>query len=778
MSGFGSVDERHRVYRLSERLADEKGRPPSPRHLKLYVNDIGALVRQFGKQFPIDHLALYTIQRRQGLDIRLWITSGTFKSDPLIQVMPDDEFVASLFCLYFGTDDELRASTLTLGGPLRQYLRSGDGDQIRQLAQVPGFWNVAETVLEKELESDEVKQGVVINIANAIDTSDLHTIVPPEYGHVVPAFARRILESAEWTQLNKDSADSAEILLRIADSSDATIVTFSRLISGEPDTPSVASDSNAWANGTAKLLIVAESLGHEARVSIPGDAAQTIKCLASAHRENLGSDVLKGLRCKCPAGEIATQVAPDAEIEWTEDESSALKSLHLAPEVKIDWNGLMAPISSRLQADTVAIPEAKRLLEAFLDLCHGLPNNIIKSASGEIAKNASFYVHVEEWSTEASAASALVALQVMGSDVGRAAATAPETGGYAWLQSLFTSPEEHNEVVNEYLAIAIRWPKLFLLRKTISQRSALDAFLKHVLAQLAEREDAAVALSLKLYLEQFGVLREELSGEIASLTINLLKSSGFKKNLINSEVDFEHANAHCELIQAGAFNESVYRKKVLDFLVSLNEETWCQEICQESAIYELLVLGCQNGSIASPQLADAVEELGLKLCSEEPPEVTWSDAPRDWSDVFKTIGADRRGTASNKIVDSLEHRVPDDLQPVIGLFGHDLAKAFAEGNHDSLVRQIAEPMIKNGDQDLLTWLSEVVMHGQIFWTAAPDDDRSTCTQSLWQRVSNEDNKEIAAVLKRIAKQLGLQEPEHEGTPVDKGDHISESDANE
>lgn len=773
MSGFGSVDERHRVYRLSEKFADEKNRPPSPRHLKLYVNDIGAILRQFEKPFPIDHLALYTILRRNGRDARLWITSGAFKNDSLVQVMPDDSFVTSLLCIYFGTDDTRRAVTLTLRGPLRQHLRSGEGEKLRELAQIPGFWNEAETELEKDLEADEVKQDIVIKTASALDTSRLHENAPPEYSHVIPAFARKVLESANWMELTKEAARAAEILLQIADSSDATSATFSRLVSGEPDMPSVASDSDAWASGTAKLVEVAKLLGHGVRIVVPGDSAQTINCLASMNKAHLGLDVLERVFCKCPVVEIQSAVAPTATEEWPEVKFAALKTLHSTPKVTVDWNDLLGPISTRLQADAFAVPEAKRLLEAFFDLGEREPNKV-KAVSSQITKHASFYVHVEKWSKDAHAVAALVALQVLAGNVGREASE-PETQGHAFLQSLFTSPDDKQDMVEAYLAIVITRPTMSLLSHTMGQRSPLAAFSKNILSRLAERQDAAVALPVKLYLEQFEVVKEQLGGAIAPLTKNLLTSSEFKRDLAKFEVNSVHAGAHSELIQADAYNDTAYRENVWEFLDTVDKETWEQHIWEMNDTYNLLVSCSSSGWTPSTQLEDAVENIGLRLCNGETPEVGFSDVRRLWSNVYKNLGENRRGTRARRIVDSLKTDAPiNSLIRFFGEEGDDLAKAFAEGEGKSLVRQVAEPIIKSGNQELIAWLNKVLQHGQTFWHAAPDDDRGTCDQSLWKRVGSDDNDEVKALLVQIAQRLNLKkpDPEDEATATEGGEGMA------
>ncbi len=128
----------HRVYLLSRRMAEEKRRPPTPRHLKLYVNDIGALFRRFKGRFPVDHLALYAMLRRQGHDVRNWLLEHKEERERLTSLMGSSSFVESLCAMAHGTTDVEKARDLHLRSPIEAALASGNGAELSRLASIPG----------------------------------------------------------------------------------------------------------------------------------------------------------------------------------------------------------------------------------------------------------------------------------------------------------------------------------------------------------------------------------------------------------------------------------------------------------------------------------------------------------------------------------------------------------------------------------------------------------------------------------------------------------------
>lgn len=143
------------IARLSRRFASEQHHPPTPRHLKLFVNDIGALVRQHGSAFPLETLAAYAILRRAPLnpegiredlrsdrkDINRYLGAGWLDEDRSVH----------LACLVFNTHDVELARELLLVEPIGQAIGEGDRETLELLLANPAAESVLEDSTDKVL---------------------------------------------------------------------------------------------------------------------------------------------------------------------------------------------------------------------------------------------------------------------------------------------------------------------------------------------------------------------------------------------------------------------------------------------------------------------------------------------------------------------------------------------------------------------------------------------------------------------------------------------------
>ncbi len=59
------AEDKYTIYNIFNLCRAEDSVAPTPRELKTYVNQIGAIHRQWGDEFPIGHVAYYVILRRR-----------------------------------------------------------------------------------------------------------------------------------------------------------------------------------------------------------------------------------------------------------------------------------------------------------------------------------------------------------------------------------------------------------------------------------------------------------------------------------------------------------------------------------------------------------------------------------------------------------------------------------------------------------------------------------------------------------------------------------------
>ena len=144
------TEESHDIYRVFNDQVVKQTRPPTPRELKLYVNQIGVLHRQWEHHFPISHLAYYSALRKNYAthdDIRAALVTGQVPAPSLAAVLPQ-RLGANLAGMLFNVRANV-GEQLLLGKPIYQALVEKKVDALQNLQRVhqEGFWVVLEDVL-------------------------------------------------------------------------------------------------------------------------------------------------------------------------------------------------------------------------------------------------------------------------------------------------------------------------------------------------------------------------------------------------------------------------------------------------------------------------------------------------------------------------------------------------------------------------------------------------------------------------------------------------------
>ena len=116
---------------------------PTPRSLKTFVNQIGALHREWQDEFPLSHLACYVLFQKDYKDVREALLSN--KDFELLSRNIGQEWRGIIAALHFGVPVE-EAGQLLLRGPIQVALANGDGKTLSDLESVhhDGFWSVLE----------------------------------------------------------------------------------------------------------------------------------------------------------------------------------------------------------------------------------------------------------------------------------------------------------------------------------------------------------------------------------------------------------------------------------------------------------------------------------------------------------------------------------------------------------------------------------------------------------------------------------------------------------
>ena len=133
----------HDVYRAFAIKGGLEKSAPSPRDVKIFVNQIGSLHRARQDEFPLSHLACYALLQKDRVDVHDALLSD---GDPEFAArIIGEEWREVIGAIHYGVPTA-EARQLLLRGPIEVALSNGDGDTISELlsAHPTAFWSVLE----------------------------------------------------------------------------------------------------------------------------------------------------------------------------------------------------------------------------------------------------------------------------------------------------------------------------------------------------------------------------------------------------------------------------------------------------------------------------------------------------------------------------------------------------------------------------------------------------------------------------------------------------------
>ena len=136
-------DDFHGVYRAFAAKGRLERSAPTPRDLKIFVNQIGAMHRKWQGDFRLSDFACYTLLQKDGVDVHKILLEADDRD--FLRRIVGHRWQEIIGALHFGVPVQ-EANQLLLRGPIEAALTEGDGKALTELASVHavGFWSVLE----------------------------------------------------------------------------------------------------------------------------------------------------------------------------------------------------------------------------------------------------------------------------------------------------------------------------------------------------------------------------------------------------------------------------------------------------------------------------------------------------------------------------------------------------------------------------------------------------------------------------------------------------------
>jgi hypothetical protein len=201
----------HSLYLLYAWYLNKTGKLATPRQLKLYVNQIGSIHRQWQDEFPISHMAYYVLLRRMNYQVVDMVLKGQLPT-PDVEPFIAPDATDNLAAIAFNTP-VAEAKQIRLNNPIQQAFETRIPKALEDCYQAhhdKGFWEALEGMAQTEWRS--YSNEMLANVAYCIQQVDLFNkpideSYKPLANSVKNSLRKRAERLSDWGELNTEIAD-------------------------------------------------------------------------------------------------------------------------------------------------------------------------------------------------------------------------------------------------------------------------------------------------------------------------------------------------------------------------------------------------------------------------------------------------------------------------------------------------------------------------------------------------------------------------------------------
>lgn len=767
------LSDAHVISRVLSHSMAKTTDSPTPRELKLYVNQIGSLHLQWGHEFPISHLAYYSaLQRRYQTNeaIRVALINGAVPDSTLPAVLLDD-LRANLTGLLFNVEASV-GEQLLLSEPIYKSLVENDAPTLKELEEVhhDGFWAVLEEVIgsriteegpiavsqavrclaESQLLEERSRQGKVWNIVGTVTeiVRDVESWAPLT-GEMVPGIAAAC-------GIVRDPEFSEQVVGSIRDTLEEM---------GE-DGETARPDIDMLITQLTDLATHIQHLDHGGALSgpfiLPVTAEEWVEnCDAIGEQDEASWSLFQP---RVPFVEIApllTAKTLAGEMSYT-----LLSTIAITNHSGIvnDWQDLILATEQRLDPNyDVTAGEGTLLLQALAQLKRYQSG--VGSGTTDGLPNPGHLLHLLYTAQQANdlvcTAWCLVMFFEDQPDARNPTPVGNSEAGHAYLEQILST--DNRELASTVVRImADDIDNIGLLFTIIDGRDEYDPFVVGCLRQVADSANPQQLYSANEMLDRWWDLYQYLEDDatpdrFSTLVQELCSDTNLVTLLQKHRFQVNYAGLYSEVLRADPVEE--FTAFCRTGLKEVSNTAWASELETEGFTLYLLRMLQEHGakvSLTSPYQDALVSYAEVLLVGEHEPS---EDLVEDRGLVLSPLSQSSRRILRMRLLDAVTER---DVRPTDGffrIFGDEIADANLLKDIDNIVVKLLLPILRERVVGGIVWLHNVLKKDPVLLEASKDKDAvNDFKERVQEEISREteEGDQLGEVIKDIADILGIE----------------------
>jgi len=772
--------ERHNVYRIYSAYRTATGAeasPPTPRELKMLVNDLGGVHRQWCQTgIPLVDQAFYVLLVRamgqQQLVERLRDPQYLMRDlgSGVLSIV-SDSWHRRLVAMSFNVP-ESKAMQVLIGEGVAANMAAGDVDALRSDAAFEGFRQVCEQVVTAKA-PDWAREDAaqLARAAFAVAALDMRPEADPSWAQVCRALCSAARGVSRWDLAAPLVADGLIAFSSLDASSEflEAMVTAASVLqsSGRGGPQPEGVPAGPWADGAGRLLRGLIERGDEATEQILSEKFQVVADATIyrmvMQRVRTFADALelaRFLRPSVATSDVTRLIAEEWDAGKAEPEQYTLIPILSAAMPGADWGLVVDALNRVLVATESTQPQvAAEGIGTLLALEALIPTarDVLRQLGPQ-----GFLLH---WFSARHELPPAVRGRIAFAFL-RDAQNLPQAGhiasspeGQEQLQSILASPGGSEEIVAAFADLVRAHAALDLVFRLCGDGSPSVHFGAAVLRELLHRERPFDVLPSTVIVERASALRTALGPQgFQELLHRAVHEADLRGVLVGQQFEAVPAQLHREVLAIqGGSSESRYHALLKSGFGGLSSEQWQTMLASCDPVIALLADAVKQGLRLNlgTLLRDGIENYSRRILDRDIEYPQKALVPI-FRDVLSALSEDSRRDLLSRIAKRLAQH-DNVIGPFLSLYGQflldDLQLLRVDPKHtvDVLFRHILEEREDAG----IDWMAQVLTKDPKLFHDRAESTKTDFANRLREArgVVSESSREQ---IKEIARELGLE----------------------
>lgn len=710
-----TVRRLYRLYRLTEEKAE---RPVTPRDIKIFVNNLGALHRQWKDDISLPIQALYVLYKRKIEHNPLkTLVEQDIVSGPLLFLVNEPKWRQYLGALHFNIPPE-RVMHILIADRLEKALMDGKGDLLLSLHELPGFEEILEHIVEERgVEWAQEQPGYLGMAAAALKELDQGISNKKPYLESIWALLYTLAKTAQgsWIPFGEVTVKGLHAILEKSPplKREELEKTFADGIARTAPPGDEEEGWEEWYHGIVAFVRGSKDLGLEqilqAHFRVPGSAHGYIQVMVRLTQEKdafslapyfvpveSGRNVIQAIASLCAEGKISA------------DHVESVK-LMINPGVMWPWKEVAIEAKNRIWTNqSVPLEEVKHLLLLMLIIFDNVPEKQdIETLLVDLAKKGRIFHYLHQArrarNHEVTALCMIILLEHN------------PTGDFLENWALAANGRnEYNQILGSptpddiaaFAEICRHRGRMKHLLELPNRHQSTRLWVSETLKYLANNNPDV--LSPSLFVTEYRHLSDLLPyNALCALAVYLNKDGAIIDEIIQMPFNIEMAELYYVLLTNSPEDRpSEYSQFLRKGLQEVEMETWLAHLKERGALIDLILSFPKRRRLNLGQaFGDALEEYARSLLTEG---TVHKYAPDEGELLVRALSSSARITCLRRMRDYLIEKGEDtNLTPILSVFGQPIIQVLEE-KADDVVRRLFKGIIERGIDEELEWMLTVL----------------------------------------------------------------------